>query len=87
MWDDGSTDGSLVIAQYYAAQDDRLRVIAAPHQGLAPALKSASGDRVVSCNPEQRCNVGQGFQPLKLGKFAAVLPLSASKKSKARSSH
>ncbi|MEP1062231.1 MULTISPECIES: glycosyltransferase [Cyanophyceae] len=41
LWDDGSTDDSLAIAQHYAAQDDRLRVVAAPHQGLAPALKAA----------------------------------------------
>lgn len=41
LWDDGSTDGSLAIARHYATKDDRLRVIAAPHQGLAPALRCA----------------------------------------------
>lgn len=41
LWDDGSTDESVAIAQHYAEKDDRLRVIAAPHQGIAPALRSA----------------------------------------------
>lgn len=41
LWDDGSIDDSLAIAQHYALKDDRLRVIAAAHQGLAPALRSA----------------------------------------------
>ncbi len=41
IWDDGSTDDSVAIAQRYAEQDDRIRVVAAPHQGFAPALKSA----------------------------------------------
>jgi glycosyltransferase involved in cell wall biosynthesis len=41
LWDDGSTDASLSIAQHYAQQDSRIRVIAAPHQGRAPALKDA----------------------------------------------
>lgn len=43
LWDDGSTDESVAIAQHYAEKDDRLRVIAASHQGIAPALKSAIG--------------------------------------------
>jgi glycosyltransferase involved in cell wall biosynthesis len=41
IWDDGSTDDSLAIAQAYARKDDRIRVIAAPHQGIAPSLKGA----------------------------------------------
>ncbi|MGI0489916.1 glycosyltransferase family 2 protein, partial [Pantanalinema rosaneae CENA516] len=41
IWDDGSTDDSLEIAQAYAQKDDRIRVIAAPHQGIAPSLKGA----------------------------------------------
>jgi glycosyltransferase involved in cell wall biosynthesis len=41
IWDDGSTDNSLAIARHYANQDDRIRIIAAPHQGIAPALKGA----------------------------------------------
>lgn len=41
IWDDGSTDDSIEIAQHYAAQDKRIRMVAAPHQGRAPALKAA----------------------------------------------
>jgi glycosyltransferase involved in cell wall biosynthesis len=41
LWDDGSTDSSLSIAQHYAQQDSRIRVVAAPHQGRATALKEA----------------------------------------------
>ena len=41
IWDDGSTDDSLEIAHHYAQKDDRIRVIAAPHQGLARSLKDA----------------------------------------------
>jgi len=41
IWDDGSIDDSIEIAQFYAAQDQRIRVIAAPHQGRSPALKAA----------------------------------------------
>lgn len=52
LWDDGSTDGSLAIAQHCALKDDRLRVISAPHQGIAPALKSAIASTVV---PVTRC--------------------------------
>ena len=33
IWDDGSTDRSLEIAQTFAQRDRRIRVIAAPHQG------------------------------------------------------
>lgn len=43
IWDDGSTDRSLEIAQGYAQQDDRVRVIATPHQGTVRALQAAYG--------------------------------------------
>jgi glycosyltransferase involved in cell wall biosynthesis len=43
VWDDGSTDRSVEIAQEYAAQDGRVQVIAAAHQGRAGALKAAHG--------------------------------------------
>jgi glycosyltransferase involved in cell wall biosynthesis len=41
IWDDGSTDGSLEVAQEYALQDQRIRVIAAPHQGRVQSLFDA----------------------------------------------
>lgn len=41
IWDDGSTDSSVEIAQGYAQRDGRIRVIAAAHQGAAYALKGA----------------------------------------------
>ena len=41
LWDDGSTDDTLAIAQQYAQRDPRIRVIAAAHQGLAAALQGA----------------------------------------------
>ncbi|KAM3104762.1 MULTISPECIES: glycosyltransferase [unclassified Phormidesmis] len=41
IWDDGSTDQSLAIAQFYAAQDDRIRLIAAPHTGRVDSLIKA----------------------------------------------
>jgi filamentous hemagglutinin family protein len=34
IWDDGSTDRSLKIARAYARRDSRVRVVAAPHQGI-----------------------------------------------------
>ncbi|NJM48584.1 MAG: glycosyltransferase [Alkalinema sp. RU_4_3] len=42
LWDDGSTDDSLEICQHYADQDDRIRVIPAPHQGRGPSVAQAS---------------------------------------------
>jgi glycosyltransferase involved in cell wall biosynthesis len=41
VWDDGSTDQSIAIAQAYAKRDLRIRFVAAQHRGLAPALKAA----------------------------------------------
>ncbi|MEH2067775.1 MAG: CHAT domain-containing protein [Nostoc sp.] len=41
IWDDGSTDGSLAIANNYAQQDGRVRVVQAHHQGIAAASKAA----------------------------------------------
>ena len=40
IWDDGSTDDSLTIAQSYAEKDSRIRVVAAEHQGLSISLRS-----------------------------------------------
>jgi glycosyltransferase involved in cell wall biosynthesis len=41
IWDDGSTDESLPIAQRFTQQDRRIKVFAAPHQGRAFALQAA----------------------------------------------
>ncbi len=41
IWDDGSSDDSLDIARSLAANDERVRVIAAPHRGRGEALKAA----------------------------------------------
>jgi glycosyltransferase involved in cell wall biosynthesis len=41
LWDDGSTDDSLTIAQTYAQQDPRIRLFTAPHQGRAASLIAA----------------------------------------------
>lgn len=41
IWDDGSTDGSLEIAQAYAKKDDRIKVIAATHQGHVTSAQGA----------------------------------------------
>jgi glycosyltransferase involved in cell wall biosynthesis len=43
VWDDGSSDRSVAVAQHYANRDPRLRVIAAAHQGRVGALKAAHG--------------------------------------------
>ena len=43
VWDDGSTDGSVEIAQHYARKDARVRTIAAAHVGRVP------DDRFCSC--------------------------------------
>ncbi len=41
IWDDGSTDRSVAIANAYAQQDGRVRVIPGHHQGTAAACKAA----------------------------------------------
>jgi glycosyltransferase involved in cell wall biosynthesis len=41
VWDDGSTDRSVAIAQAYAHQDRRVRVMAAGHHGVAAARQAA----------------------------------------------
>ena len=41
IWDDGSTDSSLTIAQSYADRDARIRVVAAEHQGFSTSLRQA----------------------------------------------
>ena len=41
IWDDGSTDSSVEIANGYAKRDRRIRVIAVEHLGRARALKAA----------------------------------------------
>ncbi|QHG19441.1 CHAT domain-containing protein [Nostoc sp. ATCC 53789] len=41
IWDDGSTDGSVAIANAYAQQDRRVRVVEAQHQGVSAACKIA----------------------------------------------
>lgn len=41
IWDDGSTDSSVAIAQRYAQQDGRVRLVAAAHRGKAAAHQAA----------------------------------------------
>lgn len=41
IWDDGSTDNSLEIANFYAQQDSRIKVISANHEGRGIALSKA----------------------------------------------
>jgi glycosyltransferase involved in cell wall biosynthesis len=41
LWNDGSTDNSLHIAQHVTQQDPRIKVFSAPHQGRVLALQSA----------------------------------------------
>ena len=41
LYDDGSTDGSLELARTLARDDPRVRVVAATHRGVVPALKEA----------------------------------------------
>jgi filamentous hemagglutinin family protein len=41
IWDDGSSDHSVEIAQAFAAQDPRIKVVSAPHQGLGTARLQA----------------------------------------------
>jgi glycosyltransferase involved in cell wall biosynthesis len=46
IWDDGSTDRSIEIAEHYAEHDSRIRFIAAEHQGRALALKNAHNSAI-----------------------------------------
>lgn len=41
IWDDGSSDRGLEIAQSFALKDARVRVVAAPHTGRGQALRDA----------------------------------------------
>ena len=41
IWDDGSTDRSVSIAQQYAEKDDRIQVVLGQNQGVTAALKAA----------------------------------------------
>lgn len=41
LWDDGSTDDTLAIAQSYANQDPRIRLFPSPHQGRVLSLQAA----------------------------------------------
>lgn len=42
IWDDGSSDDSVVIAHHYERQDNRIKVVTAPHKGRSTALKLAT---------------------------------------------
>lgn len=46
VWDDGSEDSSVAIAREYAERDQRVRVIAAQHQGTAAACKAAMSETI-----------------------------------------
>lgn len=41
IWDDGSTDRSVEIANHYTTFDKRIRVVAAPHTGVGQTFKNA----------------------------------------------
>jgi glycosyltransferase involved in cell wall biosynthesis len=41
LWDDGSTDASLAIAQNYCKKDPRIQLFPNPHQGRALSLQAA----------------------------------------------
>jgi glycosyltransferase involved in cell wall biosynthesis len=41
IWDDGSTDNSVAVAQQYGKHDKRVRVVASTHQGIATAPNRA----------------------------------------------
>jgi glycosyltransferase involved in cell wall biosynthesis len=41
IWDDGSSDRSLEIAQHYVQRDQRLRLFSASHRGRAASLQAA----------------------------------------------
>jgi glycosyltransferase involved in cell wall biosynthesis len=41
IWDDGSDDHSVAVAQAYARRDDRIRIVAASHQGFPGSIRDA----------------------------------------------
>jgi len=53
---DGAKDGSLVIAQDYAAKDNRIKVITQPNSGSGPArnngIKHANGELITFIDPD-----------------------------------
>jgi glycosyltransferase involved in cell wall biosynthesis len=49
IWDDGSTDGSLEIARYYAKKDQRIRLFTSSHQGRSSALQAAHAEVRGTC--------------------------------------
>ncbi|MDX2213887.1 MAG: CHAT domain-containing protein [Oculatellaceae cyanobacterium bins.114] len=75
IWDDGSTDRSLDIANYYAKRDHRVRVISAPNQGLAAVCQQAialtQGDYFGVVDSDD------GLAPTALATTAAVLDANA----------
>lgn len=58
--DDGSTDGSGVLLDEYAAKDARIRVVHQPNAGAGPArnagLDLARGDYLFFCDPDDWCD-------------------------------
>ena len=46
VWDDGSSDRSVEIANSYAAKEPRIKVYAKPHLGRGPALAAATKEAV-----------------------------------------
>lgn len=61
--DDGSTDDCLRILSQHADEDDRLKVVAAPHAGLVPALQqaieSASGELIGRMDADDLCELNR----------------------------
>lgn len=71
LWDDGSTDDSLTLAQTYAQQDPRIRLFSAPHQGRARSLiaahAQATGDYIGWVDSDDR------LSPTAIAATAAIL--------------
>ncbi len=71
IWDDGSRDESVVIANKFAQQDKRLRVVKAPHLGIAAARQAAAlqttGEYIGFLDSDDL------LAPTALGETAAVL--------------
>lgn len=49
LWDDGSTDGSLALAERYAARDKRVRLFSAPNRGFTAVLNAALAESDSPC--------------------------------------